>query len=228
MQAKADGLCSKCLFPMTIRILILDDHEMVREGLAGLLRTEPGMDVVASIGDGHEAVRVAAGTAPDVAVVDVALGDADGIDIARRIHESSPETHVLIVSMHASPVYVYHALRAGASGYVRTESAGAELIAAVKAVHEGRMYLSEKISPGAVDDYGRGRAMEHPLDLITARERQVLKLVVDGHTSSEVAKILGISPKSVDTYRSRIMLKVGVRDVAGLVKFAIRHGITTL
>lgn len=213
---------------MAVRIILLDDHAMVRDGLSSLLGTEADLDVVGSFGEAREAVEFVGRETPDVAIVDVALGNIDGIDVARQIIEASPETRVLIVSMHAAAVYVYHSLRSGATGYVLKESAGAELIAAVRAVHAGRIYLSEKISTGAVNDYVRGRAADDPLELITTRERQVLKLIVDGHTSAEAGRLLGISPKSVDTYRSRIMLKLGVEDLAGLVKFAIRHGITSL
>jgi DNA-binding NarL/FixJ family response regulator len=133
-----------------------------------------------------------------------------------------------MLSMHASPEHVYQALRAGASGYVLKESAGGEVVTAVRAVHTGRRYLSEKISPRALEDYIRERGTDHPLERLSRRELQVLKLIVQGSTSAEVAELLGLSPKSVDTYRSRMMHKLEIDDLASLVKFAIRHGVTSV
>jgi DNA-binding NarL/FixJ family response regulator len=213
---------------MPIEILLVDDHSVVRDGLCALLATQEDMRVAGSFADCREALAFAAGSPPDVAVLDVALAGADGIDCAKRMHEACPETDILMLSMHASTEYVYQALRVGATGYVLKESAGAELISAIRAVHDGRIYLSEKIPAREVSAYLKGRGWNHPLERITDRERQVLRLIVDGCTSNEVAKLLGLSPKSVDTYRSRIMLKLGIGDLAGLVKFAIRHGLTTV
>jgi DNA-binding NarL/FixJ family response regulator len=160
--------------------------------------------------------------------LDVALPGVDGIECAKRIHERCPDTEVLMLSMHASAEYVYQALRVGATGYVLKESAGAELIKAIRAVSSGQIYLSEKIPARDISAYIGGRGSANPIERITSRERQVLRLVVEGHTSNEVGKLLGLSPKSVDTYRSRIMLKLGIDDLPGLVKFAIRHGMTTV
>ena len=211
---------------MPIEILLLDDHAMMREGLAVLLATQADMRVVASFALAEDALAFALRSPPDVAVLDITLAGADGIEVAQRIHEACAETHILMLSMHASSDYVDRAFRVGASGYVPKESAGAELITAIRAVHAGQIYLSEKIP--ARTPTGSGRRPDHPLERISARERQVLKLVVEGHTSNEVAKALGLSPKSVDTYRSRVMTKLGIEDLPGLVKYAIRHGLTTL
>jgi DNA-binding NarL/FixJ family response regulator len=213
---------------MPIEIVLVDDHSMVRDGLCALLATQEDMRVAGSFADCSEALAFAASSPPDVAVVDVALAGADGIECAKRMHEACPDTDILMLSMHASTEYVYQALRVGATGYVLKESAGGELINAIRAVHAGRIYLSEKIPAREVSAYLKGRGYNHPLERITDRERQVLRLIVDGRTSNEVAKLLGLSPKSVDTYRSRIMLKLGIGDLAGLVKFAIRHGLTTV
>ena len=213
---------------MTIKILLVDDHSVVRDGLCALLGTQPDLQVVGSFADCHEALAFTAESAPDVAVLDVALAGADGIECAKQVHERCPDTDILMLSMHASAEYVYQALRVGATGYVLKESAGAELISAIRAVHAGRIYLSEKIPAREIAAYLKGRGWNHPLERITNRERQVLRLIVDGHTSNEVAGLLGLSPKSVDTYRSRIMLKLGIGDLPGLVKFAIRHGLTTV
>ena len=212
---------------MTITVLLLDDHAMVREGLERLIATQEDMQVVGSFNDSALALRFACTSPPEVAVLDVAVPGLDGIETARLIHEQCPDVHCLILSMHASSEYVYQALRAGASGYVLKESAGAELIEAIRAVHAGKVYLSEKISPSTLAEYLQGRGEERPLDRISVRERQVLKLIVEGHTSNDVAKLLGLSPKSVDTYRSRLMTKLGLEHVPALVKFAIRRGLTS-
>jgi two-component system, NarL family, response regulator NreC len=211
-----------------ISILLLDDHAVVRDGLQALLEAQPDLRVAGSFGVASEALRFAGESPPDVAVLDIALGGLDGIEAAKRIHDLCPETHILMLSMHASPEFVYQALRAGASGYVLKESAGEEVVAAVRAVHAGERYLSEKISARTLDDYMRERGPEHPLERLSPRERQVMKLIVEGNTSNEVAALLGVSSKSVDTYRSRLMAKLGIDDMPGLVKFAIRHGLTSV
>lgn len=205
-----------------IRIVLIDDHTLVREGVARLLHEAPDLRVIGSFGDDGAAIRFAEGAEPDVAMLDVALGRSSGIDAARRLRAVSPRTRILMLSMHARPEYVREALRAGAHGYVLKESAADEVVAAVRAVHAGKRYLSAKIPPRALE------ASEHedPLNRLSAREMEVLKLVVEGNTSLEVATRLGISPKSIDTYRSRLMTKLGVDHLPGLVKFAIRRGLT--
>ena len=213
---------------MSIDVLLLDDHAVVRDGLKALLAAQPDIRIVGSFGDAVNAVSFAAEAPPDVAVLDIAMPGLDGIEAARRIHDLCPGTHILMLSMHASPEHVYQALRAGALGYLLKESAGGEVVAAVRAVHAGRRYLSEKISPRALDDYIRERDPDHPLERLSRRELQVLKLIVEGNTSSQVGALLGLSPKSIDTYRSRMMTKLEIDDLANLVKFAIRHGVTSL
>ena len=213
---------------MAISILLLDDHAVVRDGLQALLATQPDLRVTGSFAAAEEALRFVAETPPDVAVLDIALPGVDGIEVAKRMQDLCPETHVLMLSMHATPEFVYQALRAGANGYVLKESAGEEVVAAVRAVHAGRRYLSGKISARALEDYTRERGPEHPLERLSSRERQVLRLIVEGHSSSEAAALLGVSPKSVDTYRSRLMAKLGIDDLPSLVKLAIRHGMTSV
>ncbi len=213
---------------MTINVLLLDDHAVVRDGLAALLSAQADVRVVGSFAAAPEALRFVEHSPPDVAVLDIALGGVDGIEAAKRIHDLCPDTHILMLSMHASPEFVYQALRAGALGYRLKESAGEEVVTAVRAVFAGERYLSEKISARGLEDYLRERGPEHPLERLSPRERQVLKLIVEGQTSNEVAAVLGVSPKSVDTYRSRLMAKLGIEDLPALVKFAIRHGMTSV
>jgi DNA-binding NarL/FixJ family response regulator len=213
---------------VAISVILVDDHAVVRDGLRALLATQLDIRVVGSFGAADAALQFVAGSPPDVAVLDIELGGVDGIEAARRIQDVSPQTHILMLSMHASPEYVYQALRAGATGYVLKESAGDEVVAAVRGVHDGRRFLSEKISARSIDEYLRERGADSPLERLSARERQVMKLIVEGHTSGEVATMLGLSPKSIDTYRSRMMTKLGIDDLPGLVKFAIRNGVTSV
>ena len=206
-----------------IRIVLIDDHALVREGIARLLEEAPDMRVVGSFDDDAAAVRFAARTAPDVAILDIAMPGTNGIDVARRLRAVSPKTQLLILSMHARPEYVQQAVWAGANGYVLKESAGTEVVAAVRAVHAGKRYLSAKIPPRTLDE----RTGEDPLQRLSAREIEVLKLVVEGNTSNQMATLLGLSPKSIDTYRSRLMSKLDLDHLPALVKFAIRRGLTS-
>jgi DNA-binding NarL/FixJ family response regulator len=206
-----------------IRVIVVDDHALVREGVSRLLEEEPDMRVVGSFAEGNAAVRFAARAAPDVAILDVAMPHTSGIDVARRLRAVSPKTQLLMLSMHAKIEYVHQALWAGANGYVLKESAGDEVVAAVRAVSAGKRYLSEKIAPRALEELFR----EDPLERLSAREMEVLKLVVEGNSSNQMAMLLGLSPKSIDTYRSRLMTKLDVANLPGLVKFAIRRGLTS-
>jgi DNA-binding NarL/FixJ family response regulator len=205
-----------------IRVILIDDHALIRELVSRLIEEQHDMRVVGSFADGNEAVRFTAREEPQVAILDVAMPCANGIDVARRLRAVSPKTRVLMLSMHAKPEYVRQALAAGASGYVLKESAGAEVVAALRALDAGQRYLSARLSTAA-----RLASDDDPLERLSARELQVLKLVVEGNTSSEVAAQLRLSPKSVDTYRSRLMTKLDVDHLPELVKFAIRRGLTS-
>ena len=209
---------------MTIRVLLADDHALMREGLRALLATVPDIEVVGEAGSGREAERQVLQLNPDVVLMDVAMPDLNGIEAARLIHARCPAVRIVILSMYATTEYMYRAFEAGASGYLLKEAAVEELITAVRTVHEGRRYLSPAVAE-SVPDLSAGHARS-PVDSLSARERQVLQLVVEGKTSSEIARMICLSPKSVQTYRSRLMMKLGVRDVPSLVKFALEHGLT--
>ncbi len=209
---------------MTIRVLLVDDHAMMRDGLKGLLEAA-GISVVGAAGDGREALQRALELKPDVVVMDISMPDMNGIEAARLLRDKCHETRVVMLSMHSSSEHVFRAFEAGASGYLLKESAGAEVEAAVRAVHAGKRYLSGAIT--LAESAARSHAeRSSPLDSLSARERQVLQLVVEGRSSAEIAKVIFLSRKSVETYRSRLMKKLGVSDVPALVKFAILHGIT--
>jgi DNA-binding NarL/FixJ family response regulator len=211
-----------------IRIILVDDHELVRDGVSRLLEAHPDLSVVGSFSDAREAVRFAASEEPDVAIVDVAMPSTSGIDIARQLRDAAPDTHVLVLSMHSNPEYVRQALLAGALGYVAKEAAGAVLVEAVRRVQRGQRYLSDSLGQEALQSYLQDCGERDPLEPLSAREREVLRRTVEGRTIAETALELGLSPKSVETYRSRMMTKLGIHDLPALVKFAIRHGITTV
>ncbi|MBC7436292.1 MAG: response regulator transcription factor [Bdellovibrionales bacterium] len=202
------------------RVLLADDHAMMREGLSVLL-TSAGMEIVGSVGNGQDAVRVAGVTLPDVVVMDLSMPEMNGIEATRKICSRTPATQVVMLSMHSNREHVYQAIRAGATGYVLKDAASAELVMAVRAVCAGRRYVSPAIGVLSASSGQRG-----PLDSLSARESQVLQLVVEGRTSVEIAQVIHLSKTSVDTYRRRLMKKLGVSDVASLVKLAVRHGLT--
>ena len=212
---------------MAVTVFIADDHAILREGLASLLAAQPDLRVVGTAADGLDAVRQVAKLLPDVVIVDIAMPQMNGIEAAREIRDRVPQTRLVILSMHSSVEHVFHALEAGAHGYVLKESAAKEIIDAVRAVRAGRRYLSQKVADMMAEVVSRSAATS-PLNSLSKRERQVLQLVAEGRSSAQIAVMLSLSPKSVDTYRSRLMQKLRIRDVAGLVKFAIQHGLTPL
>jgi DNA-binding NarL/FixJ family response regulator len=191
-----------------------------------LLERSGDMQVIGVAGNGHEAVAAAGRLRPDVVVMDIAMPELDGIEATRRIRERCPRIHVLILSMSMDVEHIVRALQAGAKGYVLKESAGEEVSEAIRAIRSGRRYLSRSISNTVIEDYLRERLNVSPIDSLSLRERDVLQHVVEGRTSAEIARILSLSPKTVQTYRFRLMKKLGVDDTVALVKFAMRSGIT--
>jgi DNA-binding NarL/FixJ family response regulator len=216
---------------VSITVFLADDHAVVRDGLRALLEAQPDIRVIGDAADGREAVGQVARLGPDVAVIDIAMPELNGIEAAQGIGEVCPSTQIIILSMHSTTEHIFRALQAGARGYLLKESAGIEVVKAVRSVHAGHHYLSQKISDMLVDDYVRQRQAaeaKSPLARLSPREREVLQLVVEGKSSAEIADILSLSVKTVETYRSRLMLKLGISDVPGLVKFAVQHGLTPL
>lgn len=216
---------------MSITVFLADDHAVVRDGLRALLEAQPDMQVIGDAANGREAVLRVARLCPDVAILDIAMPELNGIEAAREIGLVCPTTQVIILSMHSTTEHIFQALQAGVRGYLLKESAGIEVVNAVRAVHTGQRYLSLKISDRIVDDYIRQRQAGQatsPLALLSSREREVLQLVAEGKSSAEIAGVLSLSLKTVETYRSRLMHKLGISDLAGLVRFAIQHGLTPL
>ena len=186
---------------MSITIFLADDHAVVRDGLRLLLEAEPDLRVVGDASNGHEAVRQVSQLCPDVVVMDIAMPDLDGIEAAQKIGEGSPTTQVIILSMHSTTEHIFRALQAGVRGYLLKESAGIEVVNAVRTVHSGHRYMSQKISDSLVDDYVRQRhsaQAQSPLARLSPREREVLQLVVGGKSSAEIADSLSLSVKTVD------------------------------
>jgi DNA-binding NarL/FixJ family response regulator len=205
---------------MSIRVLLADDHTIVRQGLKTLLARE-GFEVVAEAATGREALRLAQSTRADVAVLDVSMPELNGIDAGREIMQTCPETKVLLLTQHAEEAYVTSAMRAGLHGYILKSQAASDLVHAVREVQRGRLYLSAALSQVLVEAFRDQAGVRD--DPLTLREREVLQLVAEGRSSKEIAQTLGISTKTAESHRSRIMTKLGLHETASLVRYAIRH-----
>jgi DNA-binding NarL/FixJ family response regulator len=212
---------------MTIRILIVDDHDVVAEGLRHLIEAQPDMEVVASVRDGREAVRVTMKTEPGIVLMDSAMPELNGTEATHLIRQRLPETKVIMVSMHSDPVHVVRALQAGASGYVIKRSAAKEVVGAIRAVRAGKRYLSEPLADSVIDQYLSGSSPQDSVQRLSSRERQVLQMLAEGRSMAEIAATLSLSQKTVETYRARMMDKLDIHDLAGLVRFAIKQGIAS-
>jgi len=218
---------------MAIKVFIADDHTIVRHGIRLLLEEEADMKVIGEAGNGREAITKVGKLCPDVVVMDIEMPELNGIEAIEKIHENCDSCKVIILSMHSSSEHIMRALKAGARGYILKESAGKELVRSIRSVTLGRRYLSRKITEKLIDiyiDLDKHTSAEiiTPLEKLSSREREILQLVVEGHSSAEIADIIYISKKTVETYRSRMMQKLEVSDIPSLVKFAIRHGLTSL
>ena len=207
---------------MPTRVLLADDHLIVRQGLRALLEGE-GFEVMAEVGDGQEAAKVARQRCPDVAVLDYAMPALNGLDAAREILRACPRAKAILLTMHTDDRYVLEALRAGIKGYVVKTQAAADLVRAIQEVRRGMMYLSPGISQAVVEAYLA--KSDVPPDPLTAREREVLQLVAEGKSTKEIARLLGISFKTAESHRTRIMKKTNIHETAGLVRYAVRRGL---
>ncbi|MCD6044294.1 MAG: DNA-binding response regulator [Burkholderiales bacterium] len=212
---------------MSIRVLIADDHGVVAEGLKHLVEAQADMEVVGCVADGREAVQAARDTQPDVVVMDLSMPELNGADAARAILAREPKCRIIVLSMYSQREYVRRALKAGAAGYVVKGSAAKELVEAIRAVSAGQRYLSPRVADVVLEDY-TDEKREDPLARLSAREREVLQLLAEGKTGAEIAQRLSLSQKTVETYRARLVEKLGIRDLAGLVRFAIQKGLVSL
>lgn len=208
-----------------IRILLADDHAVVRRGFRLILDGQPGLEVVGEASNGREAVQLAVALTPDLVILDVSMPELNGIEAARRIVEEVPRARVLALSMHRDGVYVREMLRAGARGYLLKDADDEALIDAVQAVARGDAYISPSVADTVLTDYRRH--VTNPLDLLSAREREVLQLISEGRTNKDIAQLLGLSVHTVDSHRSRLMEKLNLNSTGELVRFAIRNGLIT-
>jgi len=206
-----------------IRILLADDHAVVRQGFRLILEAQPDLEIVGEASNGRKAAELAARLRPDVVVMDVAMPELSGIEATRRLGVESPRTRVLALSMHKDSVYVREILRAGARGYLLKDAIDRDLVAAIRAVARGEGYLSPAVSDAVLSDYRRH--VTDPLDLLTSREREVLQLIAEGKTNKEIANLLKLSVYTVDSHRGRIMEKLNVHTTSDLVRFAMRKGL---
>lgn len=216
---------------MTIKVFLADDHAMFREGLRLLLNTNPQISVVGEAGDGRKTVRQVSSLCPDIVLMDIAMPVLNGIEATAQIRQERPSTSIIILSMYSTAEHIFRAFKAGAKGYLLKESAGAEVIQAILSVHSGKSYLCPSLSDTIIADYLRSREMTEskgPLERLSQRERSILQLLVEGKSNGKIAEILFLSPKTVETYRSHLMQKLGIKDLPSLVKFAIQHGLTSI
>ncbi|HWQ32523.1 MAG TPA: response regulator transcription factor [Blastocatellia bacterium] len=211
---------------MAIRVLLADDHTLVRAGIHALIHNFEGVEVVAEASDGREALKLVSEHLPDVVMADVGMPGLNGIEITARLSKEHPQVRVLILSMHASEEYVLQALRAGAAGYLVKGADPTELELAIRAVMRNETWLSPAISKHVVSDYIRRVSAEGtPLDLLTQRQREILQLIAEGHSTREIAHLLRISIKTVESHRADLMQRLDIHDLAGLTRYAIRTGL---
>ncbi len=211
---------------MPINIFLVDDHRILRDGLRMLLELQGDIHVVGEAEDGRAAVSGVLSAKPDVVLMDITMPELNGIDATQNIMLKLPQTKIIILSVHSDTEHIYRAFQAGAKGYLLKESAGDEVVKAVRAVYQDQRYISRKLAEELPMNYMRQPREQSPLELLSAREREVLQLSVQGNTSAVIAAKLGLSPKTVDTYRSRLMEKLKVQNLPELVRFAIKHGLT--
>ena len=205
-----------------IKILLADDHSLVRQGFRLILSAQPDMQIVGEAANGREAVELAAKLQPDIVIMDVTMPELNGIEATRRITTAAPRARVLALSMHKDSVYVREILRAGARGYLLKDSVDADLIAAVRSVAKGEGYLSPAVSDSVLTDYRKH--VTDPLDLLTSREREVLQMIAEGKTNKEIASTLNLSVYTVEAHRGRVMEKLNLHSTGELVRFALRSG----
>jgi two-component system response regulator NreC len=211
-----------------LRILLGDDHTLLRQGLRKILQERPDWEVVAEAGDGRDAVRQALAIQPDIAILDIGMPLMNGIEATRQIVRRRPDIHVLILSMHANEAYIIQALKAGAKGYLLKDSADTELIRAVAAVASGKSFFSPAVAKVMLDDYVRQLAekgIADRFDTLSEREREIFQLVAEGHSNKEIAELLSVSPATVETHRAHVLQKLDVHNTAELVLYAVRRGV---
>lgn len=207
------------------RILLVDDHALVRAGIRALIEGKPGIEVIAETGDGHEALRTIGELHPNLVLLDITMPAINGFEVLEQITKQYPQTRVIILTVHEGTEYAMRALRAGAAGYLLKSAASTELEDAISAVAQGGTYLSHEISQKTLFEYAQARTPQDLLMSLTTRQREILKLIAEGQSTKEIGSNLNISVKTVESHRAKLAEKLGIHDVAGLVRFAIRMGL---
>ena len=211
-----------------IRVLVVDDHAIMRDGIRAMLSVVDDVDVIGEAADGKQAVERVQEMEPDVVVMDIAMPDMDGIEATRRIQKKSPRVRLLILTQHDNKEYILSAIKAGASGYVPKRALGSDLVTAIRAVHKGQSFLYPSAARALIDDYRWQTEGKDPYDSLTPREREVLKMIADGYTSRAIAEKLIVSLKTVLGHRTKIMGKLDLHNRTELIKYAMRKGLTTV
>jgi two-component system, NarL family, response regulator NreC len=215
---------------MSVRIILADDHKIVRDGLKALLANQPGMNVIAEAANGRETVRLARDLSPDLVIMDIGMPDLNGVDATRQISSELPDVKIIALSMHSDRRFVVQMFKAGASGYLLKDCAFEELTRAVGAVLKNQTYLSPAVAGPVMEDYIHhlSTAVNAEVSILSPREREVLQLLAEGKTTKETAALLCVSVKTVETHRQQIMSKLNIHSIAELIKYAIREGLTSL
>jgi DNA-binding NarL/FixJ family response regulator len=216
---------------MSITVFLAEDHRMVREGFRLLIETQTDIKVVGEAGNGRDAVRQVVKLMPDVVLMDIEMPELNGIEATRQIIEACPSTQVIILSMYSTSQHISRAFKAGARGYILKESAGEDVTKAIRTVYSGKIFLCNEISEVVVSQYIKDNKLDDvddPLARLSSREREILQLLVEGKSNTKIADLLFLSPKTIETYKSHLMQKLGIGDLPTLVKFAIQHGITSI
>jgi DNA-binding NarL/FixJ family response regulator len=214
--------------PAPIKLLLADDHLLIRASLKSLLSEFPGIEVIAEASDGREALELVGKHQPDVVLMDIAMAGLNGLEATRLIRKEHPDVHVIVLSMHASERHVLQALRAGAQGYILKESAPRELELAIESVARGKLFLSPAISRQVIEVFlGQMGEVTDPLDQLTPRQREILQLIAEGHSSKQIAHRLDASVKTIESHRASLMERLDIHDIAGLVRYAIRQGLVS-
>jgi len=213
-----------------IRVLVVDDHTIVRDGICALLALAGDIEVVGEAANGSEALKMVKELEPDVVLMDITMPIMDGLEATRRIHKEFPRIRVLALTQYDDKEYVFPVIEAGASGFISKVAASLELTSGIRSIYQGDSYLSPSVARLLIEDYqrGEGRVIREPYEQLTDRERDVLKLVAEGHTTKEVADILVVSPRTVEGHKTNFMAKLGIHNRTELIKYALRKGIITL
>ena len=212
----------------TIRVLIADDHPVVRKGLQSCLSRQDRLRVVGEAGNGDEALQKALELAPDVVLMDISMPRRDGLAVTQALRKAAPQVKVLILSMHSNKEYIFRIIQSGAQGYISKEAPPEELVRAIEAVHQGAAFFSPEIAQAALSQLVNNGGKKDPFAMLTDREREVLSLIAEGRSNKEIAMHLGIGVRTIETHRERIMRKLNIHSVAGLTKFAISQGLVSL